>query len=112
MGFDRGVAGGTRCAASALLQLDRVVEALEQESRREAELTVREAREGADQIVRSAEQTVQPHTEEGEAKEVEEAEEYDPLVALTGGVKREDTDIGEASWTSRPEFHKTPESSR
>jgi len=99
-------------AASALLQLDRVVEALEQESRREAELTVREAREGADQIVRSAEQTVQPHTEEGEAKEVEEAEEYDPLVALTGGVKREDTDIGEASWTSRPEFHKTPESSR
>jgi hypothetical protein len=89
-------------AAAALLQLDRVVKTLEQESR---------AREGADRIVRSAEQTVQPHTEGREAEGVE-AEEYDPLVALTGGVKREETDIGEASWTSRPEFHKTPESSR
>ena len=98
-------------AAAALLQLDRVVETLEQESRREAELTVREARERADQIVRSAEQTVQPHTEVQEAEEVEEAEEYDPLVALTG-VEREDPDMGEASWTSRPAFRESPESSR
>ena len=98
-------------AAAALLQLDRVVETLEQESRREAELTVREARERADQIVRSAEQTVRPHTEVQEAEEVEEAEEYDPLVALTG-VEREDPDMGEASWTSRPAFRESPESSR
>jgi cell division septum initiation protein DivIVA len=97
-------------AAAALLQLDRVVETLEQESRREAELTVREARERADQIVRSAEQTVQP-PEVQEAEDVEEAEEYDPFVVLMD-VEREDTDIGEASWTSRPTFHETPESSR
>jgi DivIVA domain-containing protein len=113
-------------AAAMLLRLDRVVETLERESRREAEMTLKKARERADEIVRSAElqrrrleaETAPQHA--AEKVEVEE-EEYDPVASLAR-IELAETepevsddlgqDIGEASWTSREAFDETPEPSR
>jgi cell division septum initiation protein DivIVA len=112
-------------AAGMLLRLDRVVETLERESRREAEVTLKKARERADEIVHSAElqrrrleadATHQRPEEEGEV-----GEEYDPIAALAqlepSAVEPEMSDelereLGEGSWTSRAPFKETPESSR
>ena len=111
-------------AAATLLRLDRVVESLEREARREAEMTLKKAREHADEIVRSAErrrrrleaETAHPH-----AEEEEEREEYDPVAALArvdlpvSEPEMPDDleqDLGEASWTSREAFDETPEPSR
>ncbi len=103
-----------------LHRLDRVVETLERESRREAEITLKKARERADQIVHSAERwrrrleadAPHPATGEGAAEE-----EYDPIAAharieaaVTPEVSEDlERDVGEASWTSRAPFEQTPE---
>jgi DNA repair exonuclease SbcCD ATPase subunit len=111
--------------AAMLHRLDRVVETLEQESRREAEITLKKARERADEIVHSAElrrrrlEADAPHSGTGEEDVAEE--EYDPIAAharteaaVTEPEVSEDLeqDIGEASWTSRAPFKQTPEPSR
>jgi len=112
-------------AAAMLLRLDRVVETLERESRREAEITLKKARERADEIVHSAElRTRRLEAEVAHPRSEEEAatgEEYDPIAAL-GRIEPSVTEpevpddlereIGEASWTSRAPFGETPESSR
>jgi cell division septum initiation protein DivIVA len=106
--------------AAMLHRLDRVVETLERESRREAEITLKKARERADQIVHSAERwrrrleadAPHPATGEGAAEE-----EYDPIAAharieaaVTPEVSEDlERDVGEASWTSRAPFEQTPE---
>jgi cell division septum initiation protein DivIVA len=113
-------------AAAMLLRLDRVVETLERESRREAEMTLKKARERADEIVRSAElrrgrleaEAAHPSAE---AQPEEEAEEYDPVAVLTRTEQPVtepevsddlERDLGEASWTSRAASKETPEPSR
>jgi cell division septum initiation protein DivIVA len=109
--------------AAMLLRLDRVVETLERESRREAEITLKKARERADEIVHSAElrrrRLEVEATREGSGEEVEE--EYDPIAAharIESAVTETEVsddlerDIGEASWTSRATFGQAPESSR
>jgi cell division septum initiation protein DivIVA len=107
--------------AAMLHRLDRVVETLERESRREAEITLKKARERADEIVHSAERrrrrleadATHPGTGEGAAEE-----EYDPIAAharieaaVTEPEVSEDLegDVGEASWTSRAPFDQAPE---
>jgi cell division septum initiation protein DivIVA len=88
-------------AAMMLLRLDSALESLEHETRRRAELTLKKARERADEIVRSAE--TQRRRGEGEG------ETYDPVSALervteaSSGEEAEQGNggIGEASWTSR-----------
>ena len=129
----QALAPGTRAlperadrAAAMLLRLDRVVETLERESRREAELTLKKARERAGEIVRSAElrrrrleaEAAHPYAEE---EPEEQAEEYDPVAALarieSSVTEAEVSDdlkrnLGEASWTSRATFEETPEPSR
>ncbi len=106
-------------AAGMLLRLDRVVETLERESRREAEVTLKKARERADEIVHSAE--LRRQRLEAEAAEGEAGEEYDPIAALAqiepSVVEPEvsdelERDIGEGSWTSRAPFKDTTEPSR
>jgi DivIVA domain-containing protein len=101
-------------AAAALLRLDRVVETLERESRREAEMTLKKARERAEEIVRSAERQKQ-HLE-AEASGPRAEEEYDPVAALTRieppVADDSDQDMGEAMWTSRPAFDETSEPSK
>jgi cell division septum initiation protein DivIVA len=110
--------------AAMLHRLDRVVEALERESRREAEITLKKARERADEIVHSAERQRRrleaDATHPGTGEEVAE-EEYDPIAAhawiestVTEPEVSDDLerDIGEASWTSRATFGQKPESSR
>lgn len=110
--------------AAMLNRLDRVVETLERESRREAEITLKKARERADEIVHSAElrrrrleaDATHPGTGEGEVEE-----EYDPIAAharIESAVTEPEVsddqarDIGEASWTSRATSGQEPESSR
>jgi DivIVA domain-containing protein len=112
-------------SAAMLLRLDRVVETLERESRREAEITLKKARERADEIVHSAElrrrrleaEAADPGVDEGAATE----EEYDPIAGLariepsvTEPEVSDDSEreIGEASWTSRAPSGETPEPSR
>jgi cell division septum initiation protein DivIVA len=102
-------------AAATLLRLERVVETLEQESRRDAELTLKKARERADEIVRSA-QAERRRLDAASAQtpaEEDAGDEYDPISALariessvtTSEASDEAAeDIGEASWTSRPGF--------
>jgi DivIVA domain-containing protein len=118
---------GADRAAAALLRLDRIVETLERESRREAELTLKKARDHADEIVHSAElrkrslEAGSAHPSAEEEAEGEEAEEYDPVAAHTrteSPVLPEpelsddsDQDIGEALWTSRAALDE-PEPSR
>jgi chromosome segregation ATPase len=110
--------------AAMLLRLDRVVETLERESRREAEITLKKARERADEIVHSAERRRRrleaEATHEGTGEE-EAEEEYDPIAAharIESAVTEPEVsddlerDIGEASWTSRATFGQAPESSR
>lgn len=111
--------------AAMLLRLDRFVETLERESRREAEITLKKARERADQIVHSAEvhrrrleaETANPRA----AEEEDHGEEYDAVAALerieppvTKPEVSDDSEpnMGEASWTSRAVFDETPEPSR
>jgi chromosome segregation ATPase len=111
--------------AAMLLRLDRFVETLERESRREAEITLKKARERADQIVHSAEvhrrrleaETANPRA----AEEEDHGEEYDPVAGLerieppvTKPEVSDDSEpnMGEASWTSRAVFDETPEPSR
>jgi DNA repair exonuclease SbcCD ATPase subunit len=108
--------------AAMLHRLDRVVETLERESRREAEITLKKARERADEIVHSAERrrrrleadATHPGSGEGAAEE----EEYDPIAAharieaaVTEAEVSEDPerDVGEASWTSPAPFEQAPE---
>lgn len=105
-----------------LHRLDRVVETLERESRREAEITLKKARERADEIVHSAERRRRrleaDATPPGTGDEVAE-EEYDPIAAharieaaVTEPEVSEDLgDIGEASWTSRAHVEQAPERS-
>jgi cell division septum initiation protein DivIVA len=107
--------------AAMLHRLDRVVETLERESRREAEITLKKARERADEIVHSAERrrrrleadATQPGNGEGAAEE-----EYDPIAAhariepaVTEPEVSEELarDVGEASWTSPASFEQTPD---
>jgi DivIVA domain-containing protein len=112
-------------AAAMLLRLDRVVETLERESRREAETTLKKARERADEIVHSAE--VQRRRLEAEmanagaAGDEEHGEEYDPVAALerieppvaeSEASDDPEPNMGEASWTSRAVFDETREPSR
>jgi DivIVA domain-containing protein len=106
-------------AAAALLRLDRVVETLERESRREAEMTLKKARERAEEIVRSAERRKR-HLE-AEASRPRAEEEYDPVAALTRIEQPvasmpvpddSDKDMGEAFWTSRAAFGEAPEPSK
>jgi DivIVA domain-containing protein len=109
--------------AAMLLRLDRFVETLERESRREAELTLKKARERADEIVQTAEtQSRQAEAEAPHAEAADEGgEEYDPVwpLARIGSAVTEPTvsdalegDIGEASWTSRARSDETPGPSR
>jgi cell division septum initiation protein DivIVA len=107
--------------AAMLHRLDRVVETLERESRREAEITLKKARERADEIVHSAERrrrrleadAAHPGTGEGVAEE-----EYDPIAAharieaavMEPQVSEDpERDVGEASWTSPAPFERAPE---
>jgi cell division septum initiation protein DivIVA len=109
--------------AAMLHRLDRVVETLERESRREAEITLKKARERADEIVHSAERrrrrleadATNPGNGEGAA---EEEEEYDPIAAharIEPAVTEPEVsealgrDVGEASWTSPASFEQTPD---
>src|SRR6266480_2261909 len=73
-------------ASGMLLRLDRVVETLERESRREAEVTLKKARERADEIVHSAELRRRgPEAEAAHSRTEEEreaGEEYGPIAAL------------------------------
>lgn len=107
--------------AAMLHRLDRVVETLERESRREAEITLKKARERADEIVHSAERRRRrleaDATDPGTGEEAAE-EEYDPIAAharieaaVTEPEVSEDLegDVGEASWTSRAPFDQAPE---
>jgi cell division septum initiation protein DivIVA len=106
-----------------LLRLDRFVETLEREARREAELTLKKARQRADDIVRAAQ--VQRRRVEGETVVLPAAdqggEEYDPVAALariepatTQAEMPEpaERDLGEALWTTRGAVDETPEPSR
>ena len=109
-------------AASALLRLDRVVSALERESRREAELTLKKARARADEIIRSAEARHREPTLRGGEAAAEEpnADEYDPFGSLAriepsvadAEQSGSRVDIGEARWTARETADDTPEPSR
>jgi F0F1-type ATP synthase membrane subunit b/b' len=103
-----------------LHRLDRVVETLERESRREAEITLKKARERADEIVHSAERERRrleaDAANPGTGERV--AEEYDPIAAharieaaVTEPEVSEDLegDVGEASWTSRAPYDQAPE---
>ena len=107
--------------AAMLNRLDRVVETLERESRREAEITLKKARERADEIVQSAERrrrrleadATHPGNGDGEAEE-----EYDPIAAhariepaVTEPEVSEDLgrDVGEASWTSPAPIEQAPD---
>ena len=106
-------------AAARLLRLDRVVETLERETRREAEVTLKKARERAEQILHAAEterrrlQAASP-----EPDTAEQREEYDPVAALErvqeAGKDPETSlhggpHVGEAAWTSRPQLPQTTE---
>jgi chromosome segregation ATPase len=107
--------------AAMLHRLDRVVETLERESRREAEITLKKARERADEIVHSAERrrrrleadATHPGNGDGDAEE-----EYDPIAAhariepaVTEPEVSEDPerDVGEASWTSPAPIEQAPD---
>jgi hypothetical protein len=107
--------------AARLLRLDRVVETLERETRREAEVTLKKARERAEQILRAAEaqhRRLQAASPEPDTAEDREGEEYDPVAALERvqePVKDPETSshggphVGEAAWTSRPPLSQTTE---
>src|SRR5712691_363888 len=99
-------------AAATLLRLDRVVETVARETRRDTEMMLKTARERADEILHSAEVRSRRVVEEvARQTGVDEAarDEFDPVAALERvedpGTEPEATDdaeqeLGEASWTS------------
>jgi len=103
----------TARAASMLVRFDRAVETLERETRREAELTLKKARERANEIVRAADtqrQRLDAESEYPAARDETDREEYDPVAALeridrpvraAESADPLESRIGEASWTSR-----------
>jgi chromosome segregation ATPase len=103
----------TARAASMLVRFDRAVETLERETRREAELTLKKARERANEIVRAADSRRQQLGAESvrpAALDDADREEYDPVAALdrierpaaaSEAADPLESRIGEASWTSR-----------
>lgn len=108
--------------AAMLSRLDRFVEALERESRQSADLTLKKARERAQEIVRTAEaRSRQIEAGALPADSVDEVEEFEPASALArirpamAAPEPSDAvegDVGEASWTSRSGFDETPQQSR
>jgi len=111
-------------AAATLLRLDRVVESVERETRREAEVMLKKARERADEILHSAEakrQRLETEIAHRSAIDETDRDEYDPVAALeraerpvseSGVPDRSEQQVGEASWTSRVEFDRIPEGKR
>jgi len=110
-------------AAATLLRLDRVVETVARETRRETEMMLKKARERADEILHSAEvrsrRIVEEIARQGPVDETVRAE-FDPVAALEPVEELEtepeaaddpqtaddaDQQLGEALWTSgvRPE---------
>ena len=110
-------------AAATLLRLDRVVETVARETRRDTEMMLKKARERADEILHSAEvrsrRIVEEIARQGPVDETVRAE-FDPVAALERVEELEtepeaaddpqtaddaDQQLGEALWTSgvRPE---------
>jgi chromosome segregation ATPase len=111
-------------AAATLLRLDRVVETVARETRRETEMMLKKARERADEILRSAEvrsrRIVGEIARQGPVDEPVRAE-FDPVAALERveepETEPEATDdaeqqLGEALWTSGIGPEESPERSR
>jgi len=109
----RALPRGTGRAASMLIRFDRAVETLERETRQEAELTLKKARERANEIVRSADgrrQRLDAEIVHPAVRDEIDPEEYDPVAGLER-IERPvraseapdplESRIGEASWTSR-----------
>jgi len=111
-------------AAARLLRLDRVVETLERETRREAETMLKKARERADEILHAAEarrQRLEAEMAQPSAIDETDRDEYDPVAALErreepvtepGLADRLEQEVGEASWTSRVALDQIPERSQ
>jgi len=109
-------------AAAILLRLDRVVETVARETRREADMTLKKARARADEILHAAE--ARRHRLEQEIARlgvIDEThrEEYDPVAALDRVehpeprvADRLEQEVGEASWTSRVALDQIPERSQ
>jgi cell division septum initiation protein DivIVA len=107
-------------AASMLVRFDHAVEMLERETRREAELTLKKARERAHEIVQSAEahrRRLEGGSEHSPTSNEPRDEVYDPVSALQRierPAKAQDAPdplesrIGEASWTSRAAYGRAP----
>jgi chromosome segregation ATPase len=111
-------------AAATLLRLDRVVETMARETRRDTEMMLKKARERADEILHSAEvrsrRVVEEIARQGVVDETAR-DEFDPVAALERvedpGTEPEATDdaeqqLGEASWTSGIRPEQIPERSR
>jgi cell division septum initiation protein DivIVA len=108
-------------AAATLLRLDRVVETVARETRREAEMTLKKARERADEILHAAEarrQRLEAEIARSGAIDETHREEYDPVAALDRVdpeprvADRPEQEVGEASWTSRVGLDQIPERSQ
>ena len=94
-------------AARTLLRLDGLVERAERETRRDAEIMLKKARERADEILRSAEtQRQRPAEERVPAASGQED-------SVTGGPVTDgpEEEMGEAAWTSRIRSDRIPERS-
>ena len=100
---------GSDRTAALLLRLERAVETIERDARREAETALKKARERANEIIQSAE-VRRRRLEAGTPNSpTAEPDEYDPVAALDRLghpiAQREDEasarEVGEASWTSR-----------
>jgi cell division septum initiation protein DivIVA len=117
-------------AAATLLRLDRVVETVARETRRETEMMLKKARERADEILRSAEvrsrRIVGEIARQGPVDEAARAE-FDPVAALERVEELEsepeaaddpqtaddaEQQLGEALWTSGVRPEQIPERSR
>jgi hypothetical protein len=106
-------------AASMLVRFDRAVKMLERETREQAELTLKKARERADEIVQSAEaqrRRLDAEIEHSAPHDETDREECDPVAALERiepprraqeAPDPLESRIGEASWTSRPASRQT-----
>lgn len=117
-------------AAATLLRLDRVVETVARETRRDTEMMLKKARERADEILHSAEvrsrRIVEEIARQGPVDETVRAE-FDPVAALERVEELEteleaadepqaaddaDQQLGEALWTSGVTPEQIPERSR
>jgi DivIVA protein len=109
-------------AAATLLRLDRVVETVARETRREAEMTLKKARERADEILHTAEarrRRLEAEIARLGVSDEAHREEYDPIAAVHRAENPEprladrfEQEVGEASWTSRVALDQIPERSQ